>query len=115
MPDNITKMLKDNYKKIAIVNPNIDLPKDGNGVRNFRIPINLQFTPSLVYIECSMPETEYETRYAFGSDIGRYYSGYDVSGGKIIKITKDYVDIELRVNLYNKQGDYKIFRLVAIE
>lgn len=103
------------YKKIAIINPNIDLPKDGNGVRNFRIPINLQFTPNLVYIECSMPETEYETRYAFGSDIGRYYSGYDVSGGKIIKITKDYVDIELRVNLYNKQGDYKIFRLVAIE
>ena len=46
MPGNITKMLKENYKKIAILKYENDLLMDRNGSLN----LNLTFNPSILII-----------------------------------------------------------------
>lgn len=51
MPDNITKMLRDNYKKVAIINTStkIDtLPPPSYGRAWRKWSLNLSFTPSII-------------------------------------------------------------------
>ncbi len=62
MPDNITKMLKDNYKKVAILEGRtvkMEGPDSGHGYKKqqIEIPINLTFTPSTIILITGQKET----------------------------------------------------------
>ena len=51
VPENITKMLRDNYKKIAIIKPNKTLQFLSTfGETDFVIDTNLNFNPSLIIL-----------------------------------------------------------------
>ena len=62
MPDNITKMLKENYKKVAILTGRtvkIEGPDAGHGYKKqqIEIPINLTFVPNIIILITEQKET----------------------------------------------------------
>ncbi len=62
MPGNITKMLRDNYKKVAILTGRtvkMEAPDSGHGYKKqqIEIPINLTFTPSTIILITGQKET----------------------------------------------------------
>lgn len=92
IPNNINKMLRDNYKKIAIIKTNIKLT-DGSGYRNTKIPLNLEFTPKYITVICQEDKSD-----NFDSIVYPFNKNQNTSSGGLMGCILDVTNKEFIIN-----------------
>ena len=103
-----------NYKKVAVLNPNKELNFLTNQFQRVKIPLNLDFTPSLIYIGI-FTNFLVPVYYAIGPDKKVEYTGDYLERCQIEVLNKDYVQIGGVFNHYQQSGTFKIYKIIAIE
>lgn len=116
IPDNINKMLKDNYKKVAIINitQHIDVPKN-TSFRTTKVNLNLTFQPSMIFV---LFENSANGR---SKDIMSSKEHYNLSTSfsrstlvmYITSVTKNGFNLNIRDDTQNSRVEIK--QIIAIE
>ena len=65
VPDAIDKMLKENYKKVAIIDVNQVVKEPNSNPCDIRVPLNLYFTPSRIFVKFIFGYQEFGTTKSF--------------------------------------------------
>lgn len=112
VPDAIDKMLKENYKKVAIINTEQFTLPSQNESKDFKIPIAVNFNPSICYLQLIPYSDEWQIREAFDIKAVDYlYTTLTYISN--VKMTQN----EITFNYQNKNSLFtKIkFKIIAIE
>ena len=119
MPENISNMLRENYKKVAIMKYEfygIDI------INKNEISWNLAFTPKLIIIEVT--NGSYTKSIRHYPDLDAYYPNPNISFNfgstpaptfEVLEMTKDKFRWRAERNSIDSYGTYYIKSIIAIE